>query len=46
MATIPRSDAMASPTVENLWNSAEYTGMDATVIRLLATMGTSVFPAA
>ena len=46
LATMPRSEAITSPTIESRWNNAEYTGKDATVMTVAAIMGVSVSPAA
>src|SRR5207244_11093369 len=35
LATMPTSEAIASPTTDNPWNSAEYTGKEARVMRVV-----------
>ncbi len=43
-AVIPISDAIARPVTERVRNNSEYTGNEARVIRVVATIGVTVLP--
>ena len=45
-AVIPISDAIARPVTDSVRNRTEYTGIEASVISVVATIGVSVLPEA